>query len=381
MKLKIIHIGEFFLLAVIIFNILGLAWQQKDKYFSSNYWERFPSLKNAYYNSIYANKKGSWFPDETIYAFNGGALIRGENPILISPEVPPTGKYLIGFSALVFNNENIICMLSSLVSLIILFLLGKQIFSSTFVALLPPTLLSSEPIFLNQLIYTPLLDIIQLMFLLLSFYSFNKALKSKKHILALFLLTNLFFGLFISTKFFGLGITVVLAFFIVLLLNNNKKRLKLFIITLPFSVFVLLVSYIRVLILGYPINKFLGIQKWVFLYNQGHLHMPFSIWPLLFLNKWYVWWGNDKILSDPQWRITWPIIGALTIAAILLYLLRKIPKKKEVEVLMAWAFFYFLVLSFADTSARYFVILIPVMYLIAVFTVLSLMKLIIKKTK
>ena len=359
------------LLCFIVFNIIS------DKYLSTNYWQRFPSLKNAYYDSVYANKKGGFIPDETLYSFNGGALVQGTSPILVNPEIPPVGKYLIGLSILFFNNEHIIILFSAVISLIMLFLIGRQIFSSSLIALLPPFFLSLEPIFKNQLVYTPLLDIIHLMFLLFSFYFFNLALRKKKNIPLFFLLTSIAFGLFISTKFFGLGITVVLAFYAVLLLNKDKLRFITFSITLPVSVFVLLLSYMRVLIIGYQLNKFLGIQKWVYWYNQGHLHFSFSVWPLLLFNKWFVSW-DKKTLSDPQWLITWPMLTVFSLAVVLLYILKKIPKKIEAEILIAWIPFYLIFLSFGDANARYFVILIPIMYLVSVFGIKILIEKLLK---
>src|SRR3989344_5051910 len=117
------------LLCFIVFNIISVVLPQRDKYLSTNYCQRFPSLKNAYYDSVYANKKGGFIPDETLYSFNGGALVQGTSPILVNPEIPPVGKYLIGLSILFFNNEHIIILFSAVISLIMLFLIGRQIFS------------------------------------------------------------------------------------------------------------------------------------------------------------------------------------------------------------------------------------------------------------
>lgn len=364
---KINLLIQLLLISVIVTNVGSTVWNLRDKYLSSDYWQRFPSLKKAYYDSIYANKKGGFLPDETLYSFNGGALIQGTSPILVNPEIPPTGKYIVGLSALIFKNEHIVIPIAGILSLILIFLLGRQIFSTSLIALIPPSLLSFEPIFKNQFIFTPLLDIIHLVFLLLSFYFFNLAFRKKKSVFVFFLFTSLFFGLFISTKFFGIGISVFLAFVAVLVINKKFKRLKLFLISTPVSVLVLLFSYIRVLAIGYPLSKFFGIQKWVFWYNQGHLRLPFSVWPLLLLNKWFVSWSTS-ILSDPQWRITWPIITVLSLSTIVIYfLLKEIPRKIEAEVLMIWVLLYLIFLSFGDANARYFVILIPIMYLISVF--------------
>src|SRR5581483_11711693 len=88
-SLKVIYkLAFIILLGLIIFNLASVIFLQRDKYLSSNYWQRFPSLKKAYYDSIYANKKGGFIPDEVLYSFNGGALIQGVSPILINPEIP-----------------------------------------------------------------------------------------------------------------------------------------------------------------------------------------------------------------------------------------------------------------------------------------------------
>ena len=196
---KINLLIQLLLIAVIVFNVGSTVWNLRDKYLSSNYWQRFPSLKKAYYDSIYANKKGTWLPDEILYSFNGGALIKGESPILVNPEIPPVGKYLVGLSALLFNNEHLIIPIFFTASFIVLYLIGLQIFKTSFIALLPILFLSFESMFLNQLIYTPLIDIIHLTFLLLSFYFFNKAIINSKHELIFFILSASAF-IFFSAK-------------------------------------------------------------------------------------------------------------------------------------------------------------------------------------
>lgn len=356
----------FILLGLIIFNVFFTVWNQKEKYLSFGYWQNFKAFEKAYYNSIYKNKNGIWLPDETLYSYISGALIKGKSPILLNPEVPPLGTYLIGFSILLFNNQHLIILFFAAANLYVMYLLGKQIYASKITPIIPVALFSSEPIFKNQLIYTPLLDIIQLFFILTTFYFFNKFISSKNNLIRNTILVNIFLGFFISTKFFGTGVAVVAAIIITLLINADFKRLKLFLITLPISILILYLTYIKVLIDGYPFNRFLGIQKWIFLYNQGHVTQPFSIWPLILINKWYVWFGDKPVISDPQWLISWPIITIISLVSIFKNYIQKI-KKREVEVLFFWILAYFLMMSFVQATTRYFVILIPFLYLVSVY--------------
>jgi hypothetical protein len=365
----------FFVLLMTVFLNVGLTiYSLRTKYFSTDYWQRFPVLEKTYLGSQYVNKHpAGWIPDEAVNSYSGGKYIKGINPILIASDTPPLGRYLIGLSALLFSNENSIIMICAILSLVLMFVLSLQIFSSKFLALLPPLLFSFEPIFKNQLIYTPLLDIIQLVFLLSAFIFFNKALTSGKSMLY-FLLTNFFVGLFISTKFFITGVIVETAFYFVLLIKKDKKRLLELTLTVPIAVMTLLLSYLRVFSFGYTLNKFLGIQKWIFLYHKSQLVLPFSIWPLILFNKWYVWYGNKPVISDSQWIITWPIITVFTIFTTILSILRKIKISENILVLIPWVILYFAFFSFGQISSRYFVILIPFLYIISLYGLITFFK-------
>ncbi len=355
------------LLLLIVYNVLSVVYQQRNEYLSHNYWQRFPGLGKIYYNSVYKNKHGVFLPDEIIYSYIGGALVHGVSPIYLNPEVPPLGTYFIGISEVIFDNEHIISFLFGVTSLILLYMIGLQIFTHRITAFFPPLLFSFEPIFKNQLIYTPLLDIIQLCSLLGVFYMFNLAILGRKHQMQYFLFTNILLGFFISTKFFGTGFAVVLAMFSLLALHRDKKRIFYFLLTLPVAIIILYGTYFRVLLSGYPLIKFLGIQKWIFLYNTGHLSQRFTLWPLLFLNKWYLWFGITKVTTDSQWVITWPILTILSFAAMIAFLFFK--QKKSVEILFAWIIAYLLLLNFVQISSRYFVILIPILYLVCMYGV------------
>lgn len=354
------------LITGIVLNLLLTIMPIKERYTNHGYWTRFSTLKKTFNDSIYVNKKGQFIPDFIIYSYAGGAFIQGTSPILIIPETPPLGKYLVGLSILIFKNEHVIILFSGILSLFMLYMIGKQFFSKL-IALLPPFFLSFEPLFKNQFVFTPLLDIIHLMFLLLAFYFFIKAVNAQKHTLLNFFLANLFLGGFISTKFFGVGAAIIAAWYVSVILSKNKRHFMYLTLTFPISVLFLLSTYIRVLFTNYPLSQFLGIQKWIFLYNKGHMQHPFSVWTLLLFNKWQTWWGSNAILSDTQWNILWPITVVVTFLTIILYIFKKIPHKRGVEAIMAWIIFYLALLSLSDSTVRYFVILLPMLYLISVF--------------
>lgn len=371
----------FILLGVTCFNIISVLISQKEKYLYHNYWQGFPSLKQIYLDSQYINKhpKG-WIPDEAVNSYAAGAYIKGIQPQLIAPDTPPLGRYLIGLSALAFGNPNIITIFSATLSLLGLYLVANQIFKNKLLAMIPLVGITSEPILKNQLIYTPLLDIIQLVFLVFSFYFFNKAIVRKNSLLY-FVLTAAAIGCFIATKFFITGITIVAAMLIVLLVHKQIKRFTLFLFSLVIAPFILFLSYATALFHGYSFRSFIGIQKWIFLYHKSQLILPFSIWPLLFLNKWFVWFGNKPVISDAQWAITWPILMTMSVITIVLYFLRKIQHTKEIEVLFAWIITYILFFSFGQISSRYLVIYIPILYITALYGVVESIRMVKKVRK
>lgn len=365
-KLQILLISLFIL--IIAFNVGSVVKTQWQKYTSHDYWQRFPSIEKVFLNSQYVNKHPKeWIPDEEAFTYAAGMYIKGINPVLVVPDAPPLGKYLIGLSIVFFNNEHDIILISAVISLVLLFLLGLQIFKNSLLALIPPLLLSFEKIFTNQLIYTPLLDLFQLVFLLTSVLSFNHALKIKSKKWVFFILAGLSMGLFMSTKFFVSGLTVLFTWFVILLLNKNWRSLIPVSVSSLLSLSLVPLSYVRVFAFGYSFRSFLGIQKWVFLYHKSQLILPLSIWPLLLINRWYVWYGDKPYIHDTQWSITWPILTFILFLTALLLLFKKFTYEKEIGFIIIWPFVYLLAFSIGEIFSRYFVILIPILYVVAIY--------------
>jgi hypothetical protein len=369
------------LLGIIIFNVGSEVINARDKYFSFNFWQNFQPLKKVYLDSQYVNKhpKG-WIPDEIVNAYAGGEYILGSNPVLIAADTPPLGRYLIGLSAFIFNNANIVTIIFALGSLLMMYLVSQQIFSNKYLSIIPPLIFSFEPIFKNQIKYSPLLDIFQLFFLLVCFYFFNRSLSTKKILLNL-IIANVFLGFFMATKFYITGMTIAGAWFLIFLIKKKWKETMLLILCFPISIIVMLSSYIMLFVFGYSIKSFLGVQKYIFVYHKTQLILPFSIWPLILFNKWYVWYGNKPVISETQWLITWPIITIVSIFTLILGIIKKLKINENLWVVIVWMGLYFGFFSFGQITARYFVILIPALYIISTYFSFCLFKKLFIKTK
>lgn len=373
------------LLAVLVtcflLSVTFLFVENKEKYLSTDFWARYPQLKTTYYSSQYADPNHTeWISDDVANSFAGGALITGTNPVLVLSDTPPLGKYLIGLSALLFDNENIVVLAAGIGSLIMLYMIGMQIFQSRILALLPPLLVSFESLFRAQFRVVPLYDLFQLFFLLTSFYFFNIAILGKRRIYGYFALASMVLGCFIATKFFATGITIVLAWYTIVL-RTDKKRILPLTIALPLAIAVLFLSYARIFAFGYDVRSLFGIQKYVFLYHKSQLILPFTIWPLLFLNRWYVWWGSEPFISDIHWSITWPMITTIALGTAVLYVLRKIPTSRPLEVILLWSLFYLLFSSAGQINSRYLIILLPSLYVVSLYGIIHIGPLIIPFVK
>lgn len=365
-------VASILLIGYIIVIFSTILYQNRQNFLTFTYWDTFPELKKMFYASQYKTKHFEGFiPDEIAYAYVGGALIRGENPVFNIPEAPPLGKYLIGLSAVLFNNPTIfVTLVAGSVGLVMFYLLSRQILGPSFISLLPVAAFMTEPLYWSQYKFVPLFDLTQLCFLITMFYFFNKGLQKKTTVY--FALVNLFLGFFIATKFYSSGVPIAASFFIVLLLHKYWRKIIDLLKTIWLPVVILLATYLRVFAFGTSLKEFFGIQKWIFIYWKGALILPFTTWDLLLFNRWHTWWGDRAITSDAQWHMFWPIITIISALTIILYLLHKIPKKKELEIVMAFVVCYGLFLSVGLPSVRYFVIFLPFLYLITFYVLQQL---------
>jgi len=340
---------------------------QREKFFSPGYHEKFASLKSAYNQSQYAKKKNpTIMSDADFEQFAGGAFLQGLNPILIVHDHPPLGRYIVSLSILLFDNPHLVMLPIMLFIAIGVYLLAKQVLENQFIAFIPLWLFVNGKIYLSKLIFTPLPEPIQLPFVLFAFYFFLKGLESKKDVYW-FILTAVMLGGVISTRFFILGAAIAGTMGLYLLLTYRLQSKTLhFILTLPLSLVVLVASYFRTIQDGYSVIQIFSIQKYILAYHKSKFILPLSFWDLLLFNRWHTWWADRAILKDAQWTILWPIATVLTGGMMLLSLFRKFKGISQAEkVLMLWVLVHVTMLSTGYTSTRYFLPLIPILYILA----------------
>lgn len=363
------------ILLVIFIKPVLLLYNQRNTFFSRGYTSQFEALKKAYHSSQYIKKVNpSIIPDEALEAFIGGFLQKGGNPIMVTHDHPPLGRYLIAISITLFDNANTIIIPLLFFSGIGIFLIAQLVLKNTIYSLIPLAIFINEPLFLNKLIFSPLLEPIQLPFIIFSLFFFIKGILEKKY-LKYFILTSTMLGFVISIRFFIVGAFLLLTMIVYLFQQNHfDKKTKLFFLTLPIALIILIISYIKTLQDGYSFRQVLGVQKYILFYHKSGFILPFSFWDLLLFNRWHTWWGNNSISSDFQWILAWPVFTFLTILSLLFGIFKKIRFNEAEEIILLWTIFYCLMLATGYSSTRYFLPLLPFLYILGVSFILKIIK-------
>ena len=364
MRKRIKFLISLLLTLFVIYRVGGVIRENWSSYFAKY---NFEALKKVYLNSQYVSPHPSgWIPDEAVYSYAAGAYLKGVNPILVNPEQPPLGKYILSLFILLFGREKLAILVFGVLTIILFFVLARMILDDVFWALCSVALLVWERIFLEQFIYVPLLDIFQLFFIFLSFICFLKALENSWF----FPLATFTLGFVMAVKFWITGFLLALSylFFLIFLLRDERK-LFYFCLSLPLVFLPLVLSYFRLFQLGGNLRQIFAIQKWIFLYHREKVSSPFSFWLLVLCNKWHIWWGNRGFIPSVQWQITWPvsIVGSLFVI-ILYFLKRKVFwGNLKIGVILVFISVYLLFLSFVQISPRYLLPLLPFSHLSIVY--------------
>ncbi|MBI4973512.1 glycosyltransferase family 39 protein [Candidatus Roizmanbacteria bacterium] len=303
--------------------------------------------------------------DETLYTYAGYLYIQGENPILINPEAPPLGKYLIGLSIQLFDNAKILNVIFGYTCLMLIFFMIYYLTRSLLSSSLAVFLTSINTLFIDQLIHNPQLEIIQLFFLLVFTCFF--ILYEKKGDIVYVLLSGLTLGFFLSVKAFTYHVLLVfftLSLYILkdALLIRKKIEIKryFFIFILFFvSCVTYMITYFGYFLHSGTLRGFFGVQKWIFLfYKSSGIDMFRTIGSylsLIFINRWRFWTKNYPLIPYQDWSVLWPFVFLLACFASL-----KLLKNNTYTILISFFVIYNIFLLFTPLYPRYLLLLFTI---------------------
>ena len=247
--------------------------------------------------------------DSFLYGYVGYKNVNGTNPSLLNPEHPPLAKYLIGYSIRTFGNEHMIGIGIALVTLLLVAAVSYQIHSSFFLASLALLLTSVFPLFTDQMVHGPQLELYQLFFFLLVVHFLLMWLKKKN--ISYCIGAGVFFGMLLSTK-------TVLPFFLLFsawLILSFWKQWNVIGTVLGVGVLTFIATYYQYFVLGGTLRGFLGVQKYIVTF-YGNAHIPLGEFAgnylrLIFTGSWKFWDSARTVSHYSEWNLLWPIIFLL----------------------------------------------------------------------
>jgi hypothetical protein len=360
------------LLVSVCVRVIFLTLSNRDRYVP-DYWTRFPALKDMYGQSQYMMKSWKyWLPDETVYSYAAGAYVRGASPILVEPTQPPLGKYLIGLSVLMTGNENAIVPVFFSFLVAGIFFLSLMLTGSPVIAMAAALASTFERLFTDQIAVTPLLDIFFVPCILFAVVTAAYALDRKKPGLLILAYGFLAASMMIKAWMIGMVFTAAITLYIM-----YRYRAYTPFALAGFAVIgvVFVGTYARLLMSGSsPVDVF-RVQKWIYWYYSGRHGGVLTVWPLIFFNRWHVWWGEVPVLKDPAWTLSWPAatgIGLVSVPGLVSGIQRKGNPAAHLTALCIVSYSVFM--SMGQASARYLLPFLPFCYAAGAWAVWTVLK-------
>ncbi len=349
-------------LAVIVFQLFQIVYlKQSDlsKEYDVSYW------KDRFEHSQWQLPLSKRIiGDDGLYAYAGYKLISGSDPAVISPEVPPVGKYIFGVSILLFNNPVYASILFGVSTLILFYFLCKKLFASRSFALFLTTVLFLDPLFFSNLTVSSL-DIVQLFFLLATLTAML-FLNNKNYPFAL--ISGLSLGLFAQTKF---PILLPTVFIIELIYLFKKRFLNLIWIYILGLLFGFLAPYIVYFSMGNSFIDFLRLEKYVlsFYLKSRLVAQNLSVWMNIFLGK-SLSINSSVLIQVKEYSLLWPIVTISSLASI--FFIER--EKSSLKWVLLWVFIIvgLIIFTLIPFYTRYLMLLLPFMYILSFFVIQKL---------
>lgn len=345
------------ILVAIIFTFAYFSRWVFSYHFDPIYWE------NAYYESqwnIPNSPRG--IGDEGVYRYIGYRLVNnGENPFNVDYWVPPLGKYTYGISAKFFNNPYLTTFTYYLASVLVFYLISKQLFSYPY-HWISTILFAANPMIVNE-IQTTMLDLPLTFYFLLFLYFFIRYLSSNNNLI-----------LYISALSLGLMAGIKPPFFIpmfalvsMIFLFKNKQinKIPLFII---FVISGYILAYFCYFIKHPNPIPFIRLHQKIieFQKNSAGSHDLINIFRYIFTSEYRGFWVNAK----SYWPNNWSIVLPIGVISAVLVIYRYFKNKKMPSWLIFSASISILYLSMnllMDFWPRYLVPMTPLFILISLY--------------
>jgi predicted membrane-bound dolichyl-phosphate-mannose-protein mannosyltransferase len=342
------------LIILILLSLINTVVKNKNQYLVGFNYNKLNSLYKTSQFAQDVNDRENIIQDEDLYAFSGYYYLTTGDISSINIEHPPLGKYFIGLSAVIFNNQNIGQIFWAVIFLIFLFLISQKILKNTSLALLVVLLFIQERLFIEQITLS-LLDLILAVFLLI--FWLITLLKHKNK--AWLIVQGVSLGTIASIKYPTIAVMVFATWFIYkILIKTNAKKIKteaLYLIFLTTIVFLL--SHLPFFIKNPNFLSFINLQEKALRIHLSHVpeYPKAQVFRVLFFNQWLAWWGEKNYIRTEFWNLFWPTTTLIFLASLI--------KIKNNLLIKLWSLVYLTFLSLRLFFPRYLFLLLPFFYL------------------
>lgn len=322
--------------------------------FSDNLVERYMHSQDIPYDV----SDRIFLSDSDIHIAAGYLYATGADPTEYNFQHPPFIKYLFGFSTVLTGNPFFVQVLLGMLFLVLTYTLGIVLTGNRAIACVGALLVSADPLFGN-LTSEALLDLGQavlILGLILLFVRFPKA----------FVAHGIVLGLACASKFW----TSTLAVYVLLACFQFWKEKQFRWKTYSGTLLVAAITFTLVYTMAFVHQGFFNIVWFELRTFRYWLNHSVASFPganlLLFLTGFVkVWWGDQGIQQPPVWSFLWPVgfIAAvwMGITQVKTVLARTI---KDTDLLFLFPLAYMATLMIQAPFARYFLVMVPFLYLL-----------------
>lgn len=352
--MKINNYLVFFTIAAIYFASLFIYKQNPFAYsFDKGLVDKYFLSQDITYEPA---GKRLFLSDDQIHIAAGYLYAKGADPTQLNFQHPPFLKYLFGYSTLLFNNPYIVQAVMSLSLLYLTFQLGLRTFKNWQVGLMGTGLMALDPLFISFSTHA-LLDLGQatllLGYVLLIMY-FPKRMVWQGIVL----------GLLFSSKFWA-GSLFFLGLFTLYRMYSKQFVIKDFIKHLFIGAVVFCMTYFRTFINNYGMFNIVFFELKTLKYWFAHsVTSTFGSPLLLFLSgQLKSWWGEGAIVRERLWSPIWPVSLCASLVLSVQCLFKKNWKITKELMVYIVPVAYLVYLSIQAPFVRYFIVILPFLYL------------------
>ncbi len=349
-----------FLLLAVLISYLGLVMYANRVLFTTRFDEAY--WKDKYEHSQWKLPLSiRTIGDDGLYLYEGYRIAKGGDPTLLNAEVPPFGKYLIGFTILLFGAAHLYGLWTILLLFALVYLLAKSILRHTGIALGITLLLATDPLITSQYALTMMDGLQAALLVLFLTLLFRLGGAKKRHLPFAVLASGLALGLFAETKAPVLAPVLTICGLTYVWFSTKKPWCLVWF--LVWSAIGYLAPYLPYFLAGHTFFEWLGVQKWIAsFYLHGNLTPTWgSVFTTLIAGRFQnifsrVW------ETAPQWSPVWGLLFWGAIAGVF-RLRNEKTSRLEWRILLSALFLIIGLYALIPFWTRYVVTVLPLLYI------------------